>query len=92
MSLVDLVKANDHVWAAADGLSQLPCVFVPYVPRRRADQTRYRMTFPELGHIELQKRVFPAEHKLSQGLGQFRLAHAGGTDENKGPNWTIGVL
>ena len=45
-----------------------------------------------LGHVELDERLFVAEHELSQRLGKQCLAHAGGPGEDERTHGAARVL
>ena len=84
MGLLDFVKDDDRVRAAADGFGQLAGFFVADVARRRANQAADGVPFHELGHIQLDQGIFAAEHEAGQRLGQLGLADAGGAEEDEG--------
>jgi hypothetical protein len=45
-----------------------------------------------LGHIEVHEGLLVAEHELGQGLGEQRLADAGGAEEDERAHRALGVL
>ena len=50
------------------------------------------MALHELAHVDLDQRVFGAEHELGQRLGQLGLADAGGPQEDEGADRPLGIL
>src|SRR5579859_798599 len=90
--LLDFVKDDNRIWAAAQRFGQLARILVSNISRRRADQAGNRVALHEFAHIQLDKRVLTAEHELGKGLGQFTLAHSGWPQEDKGADGTFGVL
>jgi len=83
VSLFDLVKTDHAVGSTPHSLRQLPGLFISHITRGSAHQPRDGVPFHELGHIELQQRVFAAEHELGQCLGQFGFSDTRGAQEDK---------
>ena len=59
-------------------LGELPPLLMAHVAGRRADKLGDRVLFHIFGHVHPDQRALGSEHGLRQGLGQLRLAHAGG--------------
>ena len=81
--LLDLVEQHHGVALAADRLGQLAALLEADVAWRGADQPADVVALHELAHVDLDERVLGAEHELGEGLGQLRLAHAGGAQEDE---------
>src|ERR1700719_2860876 len=88
MGFFDFVQQDDRVGRAPHAFRELASFFVAYVAWRRADQLRYGMLFHVFGHIEANERFLTAEEKLSEPASHFRLAHAGGAQEQETSNGT----
>ena len=86
VGLLDLIEQQDRVGVLADLLDQHSPLVVPHVARRSADQTGHRVLLHVLTHIEAQEWDAQAIRQL---LAQFRLAHAGGSGEQKRTHWPI---
>ena len=84
MSFFDLIKDDDGVRAAADGFGELAGFFKADIARRRTYQPADVVAFHELGHVDLDQRVFTAKEEACQRLGEGGLAHAGGSEEHEG--------
>ena len=83
-------KQHHAVRPAAHRLGQLAAFLIADIARRRTDQAADIVALHELAHVELDQRLFAAEHELGQRLGQQRLAHAGRAQEDEAadrPPW-----
>ena len=92
MRLLDFVKENDAIWAAAYGLGQLTAFFIADIAGRRAKQAADGMLLVVFAHIDAEQGVFVIEHKFSQRLRQFGFTHTARTEENEGTNRALGVF
>ena len=91
MSLLDLVEEDDRIRATADLLRQLTGLVVADVAGRGTDETRHRVAFAELAHIESDHGRFVVEQGLRQSLRQLRLSDAGGAEEEEAADGTVGI-
>src|SRR5271166_1238601 len=92
VGLLDFVEQHHRVGRALDSLGQLAALFVADVSRRRAYQLGDRVLLHELGHVEADERFLAAEHELCQGARHFRLADAGGAEEEERTDRPIRTL
>ena len=92
VGLLDFVEQHDGVGPAADLLGELAAFLVADVARRGADQPADVVLLHVLGHVDLDQRVVVAEHELGQGLGEQRLADAGGAGEDEAADRPLGIL
>jgi hypothetical protein len=67
--LLDLVEEHDRVVLATDGLCQLATLVEADVAGGRADEPAHVVALHELAHVDLDERVFAAEHELGERLG-----------------------
>ena len=67
-----------------DLLRQKPALLVAHVSRRGADKARDVVLLHEVGHVDANQRVGIAEEELRERLGDQRLAHARGAQEDEG--------
>ena len=91
MGLLDLVKEDNRVRAAADLLRQLACLIVAHIAGRRTDELGDGVLFHIFGHIQTDQTVHTVEQVISQPLDQLCLAHTGGTNENEGHRPLLGA-
>src|SRR5690348_10116203 len=92
VSLLDLVEQDHTVRLAPYRLGELAALLIADVARRGADEPGRRVTLHELGHVNLDERVFATEHELGERLGQLGLANAGRPHEDEGANRALGIL
>src|SRR5919198_1523820 len=92
VSFFDLVEEHHRIRPTADTLRELAAFVVADVPWRGTDQARHRKTLHVFRHVDADQRVLIAEEELRQRPRQLRLAHAGGAQEDEGPDGTIGIL
>ena len=92
MRLFDLVKEDDGVRTAADGLSQLAALLITHVSGRCADQTRDGEFLHILRHVDAHEVLFIVKQGFGQRLGQLRLADAGGAEEEERAERAVRVL
>ena len=92
VGLLDLVQQDAGVAAAAHGVGQLAALLVADVAGRRADEPGHGVALHELRHVEAHHRLVGAEHELRERLHQFRLADAGGAEEEEAADGALGVL
>ena len=92
MRLFHLVEKNDRVGTASDRFGELTALVVADVSRRRPDQTGDRELFHILGHIDPDQVLFVVEQRLGEGFGEFGLADAGRTEEQKRSERTVRIL
>src|SRR5271166_349400 len=90
--LFDFVKQHHGVGRALDALGQLAALFVADVSRRRADELGDGVLLHEFGHVEANERFLAAEHELCQRARDFRLADAGGAEEEERADGAVGAL
>ena len=83
MRLFHLVKEYDAVGPAAHGLRQLAALVVADISRGRADQPRDGVLLHVLAHVDAHHVLLIIKERLRQRLGQFRLAHARGAQEQE---------
>ena len=83
--LLQLVEQHHRIGPAAHGLGELTAFLVTHVARRRADQPRHGVLLHVLAHVDAGQRALVVEQPGGQRLGQLRLAHAGGAQEDEGP-------
>ena len=81
--LLDLVEEQHRVGAAPYLLRELSGLLVSHVTRRRADESRNRVTFLEFTHVEPDHEVFAAEERLGKRARELSLAHAGRAQEEE---------
>ena len=74
MRLLDFVEQDHRVRVPLHLLGELPALFVPHVPRRRADQLADRVLLHVLRHVEADERMVAAEQQVGQGARQLGLA------------------
>ena len=91
MRLLDLVEQDDAVRVAPHGLGQVAALFIAHVSRRRTDQSRHGVFLHEFAHVDADQVIFGVEHEAGQRLAQFRLAHAGGPQEEEGTPRPVGI-
>ena len=92
MGLLHLVKEDDGVGTAADGLGQLAALLVAHVARGRADQPGDSELLHVLRHVDLDEGVLVAEHLGGKLLGGLGLADTGGSHEEEGADRATRVL
>ena len=90
--LFHLVKEDDRIRPAAHGLGQLAALVVADVARRRADEAGDGVLLHVLGHVDAHHRALVVEQRLRQRLGQLRLAHARGAEEQERADGPVRVL
>jgi len=81
--LLHFVEHDDDVRLLAHAVGKLPAALIAHVAGRRADQPADRVLVHVLGHVQLQQRVFAAEHELGQCLGQLGFSDTRGPQEDK---------
>ena len=89
MRLLDLVKQNHGIRSAADLLCELSRLVVADVSGRRSDNSRYRMLFHKLGHIESDKRFGRMEKICGKRLYKLGLTYARRSCEYEGYRLTL---
>lgn len=70
---------------------KLVSLFVADVSGRRADEPGDRVLLLELAHVEPDHAVLGAEEQFGERLGEFGLAHAGGSQEEERANGAVRV-
>ena len=90
--LLDLVEQHHRVRLAAHRLGELAAFLVADVARRRADQAADGVPLLVLAHVDPDHVVLGVEQGGGQRLGQLRLAHAGGAEEDERPDRAPRVL
>ena len=72
---------------AAHSLGQLAALLVAHISRRRADQTGDGVLLHIFGHVDADHVLLVVKQRLRQRLGQLRLAHARGAQEQEASRW-----
>ena len=92
MGLLHLVKEHHGVGFSPHGLRQLAALVVAHISGRRSDEPGHGVLLHVLAHVDADHIVLIVEQRLRQGLGQLRLAHAGGAQEQEGADGLGGIL
>ena len=92
MGLLHLVKEDDGVGLAADGLGELAALLIADVAGRRSDQTGDAELLHVLGHIDADQILFVVKEVGGNGLCQLGLAYAGRPEEEEGTDRPLGIL
>ena len=88
MGLLDLVEQDHRIGVPLHLLGELPALFVPDVPRRRANQLAHRVLLHVLGHVEADERVVAAEQQVRERPRELGLADAGRAEEQEAADRT----
>ena len=83
MGFLHLVQQDHRIGLAPHGLRELAPFLVAHVPGRGANEPGYGVALHILRHIKPHDGGFIVKELLRQGFAQFRLAHTGGTQEQK---------
>ena len=83
MGLLDFVEQHHAMRVLVDAISQQPALVEADIARRRTDQSAHRVPLHVLRHVKAQE--FDAE-RISQLLGDFRLADTRGAGEQVRPD------
>ena len=92
VGLFNLVKEEHAVGPAPHGLGELAPLVVAHVARRRAHQAGNGVLLHILRHVDADHVPLVVKEGLGQGLGQLRLAHAGGSQEDEGADGPVLLL
>ncbi len=92
MRFFNFVKEHDRIRPAAHRFGELTAFLVADVTRWRSNQARGGEFFHVLRHVDLNQCVAIAKHEFGQFLGEERLTHAGGSEENERADWTPRIL
>ena len=88
--LFDFVKQHHAVGTAANLLRQLSGLIIAHIAGRRTDELGDGVLLHIFRHVQPNQAVHIVKQVACQLLDQFRLAHAGGADENKGHRPLLG--
>ena len=83
MGLLDLIEKHHCIGLSADCLGQLAALIVAHIARRRSDESGYGEFLHILTHIDTDHGILIVKQGFCQGLGQLRLADAGGAEEQE---------
>ena len=92
MRLLDFVEEDDRVRFAADSFGQLATLVVAHVSRRGTDQTCRAELLLVFAHVDTRHHVLIIKQIVSQRLGQLRLTHTRGTEEDERTDRPLRVL
>ena len=92
MRLLNLVKKHHGVRSTADRLGELSTIIKANVSRRCANESARVVALHKLAHINLDQRVFRAEHELSERLGEFRLSNACRPEEEEAADRALRIF
>ena len=85
--LLYLIEEDDLVRLAPDGLGELSALVVADVSWRCADEPCHAELLLILAHVDAGHHRLVVEEVLCQRLGELRLAHACGAEEDEGAAW-----
>ena len=91
MGFLHLVQQDHRVRPAPHRLGEIAPLLVTHVSRRRTDEPRHGVLLHEFRHVDARHGVFGVEQKLCQCLGQLRLAHPGGSQEEERAVGPVGI-
>ena len=83
MGLLHLIEQQHRVGPAPHRFGELAPLLVAHVAGRCPHQPGHRIALHEFAHVEAHQGLFLVEQGGGQGLGQFGLAYAGGTQKQK---------
>ncbi len=88
----DLIKEDDAVGAATDGLGELAAGVVADVAGRSAEEATDAVFFHVFGHVDAGEGGGVVEEELGEGAGEFCFTDAGGAEEDEGSEGAVFVL
>ncbi len=92
VGLLNFVQKHHAVGALADLFAELAAAFLEaHVSRRRSDEATDAVLFHVFAHVDTDHGIFATEEGKAKHLRKFRLAHAGGTQEQEAPHGALGV-
>ncbi len=83
MGFFHFIQQNQRIWPAAHLFRERPAFFIAHIPRRRADESGYRLLFHILRHVQPDHGVLAAVKLSGQRPAQFCLANACGSCKQK---------
>ena len=89
MGLFHLIEQDDGVGFAPHSLGELAALLIAHISRRGTDETGDGELFHVLGHVDAHQVLFVVKERLGQALGQLRLAHARGAQEQEGTDGPV---
>ena len=92
MRLLYLIEEHHLVGLAPHGLGELSALVVADISWRRTDESRHAELLLVLTHVDTRHHRLIVKEVLSQCLGQLRLAHARGPQEDERPDGALVVL
>src|SRR5205807_705461 len=92
VGLFDFVKKDDAIRTLAHLLCELSAFFVADVPWRRSGHAADRKFLHVLGHVDLNERVFAAEHIDGELLGKKGFSNTCRSKEEKSSDGAVGVF
>jgi len=90
--LFDLIKEHDGIRVPAHGLCELAALIISHITGWRTDHSCHSVPFLVFAHVQPNHGALVIEQELCQRPSQFRLAHTGGTEEDKGANRPVWIL
>ena len=92
MRLLNFVKKHHGVRSTSNRLGKLSAIIKADVARRRTDESARVVALHKLAHINLDQRVFRAEHELSERLGELRLSNACRPEEEEAADRALRIF
>ena len=92
MRLLDLVKQHDRVWASSNGFSELATIIKADVAWRCTNEATRVVALHELAHVDLDQRIFGAEHEFGERLRELSLTDAGWPKEEEAADRALRIL
>src|SRR5690606_38267519 len=86
-----LVEQQDGVRATTHGLRQEASLLAISIPWWCAKQALRHVSLHELAHVQASQCLFIVEKKLRQSLGELRLAHTAGAQEEERTDRALGI-
>ena len=92
MRLLDLVEKNNGVWASSNCLGELATIIKADVAWRCANETARVVALHKLAHVDLDQRIFGAEHEFGERLRELSLTDAGWPKEEEAADRALRIL
>ena len=90
--LLDFIEQHHRVGLAPYSLRELSALIVTHVSWRCSDESADAELLLVLAHVDTRHQRLVVEEVVGQCLGQLRLTHTCGAEEDERTDWFLGVL
>ena len=92
MRFFNFIKKHNSIRLSSNSLCQLSSLLITNISWRRPNQSRYRMLFHILRHINSDQSILIIKQGICKRFCKLSLSYSSRSEEKEGSNWPIRIF